>query len=138
MSISYAVFCLKAAASTAIYSLSLHDALPILAIARAIERINAKTAAWIIHKSGSGIQPTCAKIKNKAQATASEADWPPLALSISNQRGSGVMRSEEHTSELQSHVNLVCRLLLEGSCVNRDLLSFPTRRSSDLSDCESY
>src|SRR4051812_49889481 len=25
----------------------------------------------------------------------------------------GVGRSEEHTSELQSHVNLVCRLLLE-------------------------
>src|SRR5260370_28317460 len=24
-----------------------------------------------------------------------------------------VMRSEEHTSELQSHLNLVCRLLLE-------------------------
>src|SRR5690242_12026690 len=71
-------------------------------------------------------------------------------------------RSEEHTSELQSHVNLVCRLLLEkkkqseyrcgpGSwpipnsngaqsccipsncCANpRDLHSFPTRRSSDL------
>src|SRR5690242_10445351 len=29
------------------------------------------------------------------------------------QRGSSHMRSEEHTSELQSHVNLVCRLLLE-------------------------
>src|SRR5438477_1868862 len=26
---------------------------------------------------------------------------------------SGRVRSEEHTSELQSHVNLVCRLLLE-------------------------
>src|SRR5690242_21077933 len=26
---------------------------------------------------------------------------------------SGDLRSEEHTSELQSHVNLVCRLLLE-------------------------
>src|SRR6267142_3977315 len=26
---------------------------------------------------------------------------------------SGLWRSEEHTSELQSHVNLVCRLLLE-------------------------
>src|SRR5690242_20777209 len=26
---------------------------------------------------------------------------------------SGACRSEEHTSELQSHVNLVCRLLLE-------------------------
>src|SRR5690242_21270227 len=25
----------------------------------------------------------------------------------------GELRSEEHTSELQSHVNLVCRLLLE-------------------------
>src|SRR5690242_21514748 len=25
----------------------------------------------------------------------------------------GCVRSEEHTSELQSHVNLVCRLLLE-------------------------
>src|SRR5690606_40757267 len=28
-------------------------------------------------------------------------------------RGKGVMRSEEHTSELQSRENLVCRLLLE-------------------------
>src|SRR4051812_50221408 len=27
--------------------------------------------------------------------------------------GPGRLRSEEHTSELQSHVNLVCRLLLE-------------------------
>src|SRR5688572_31713815 len=27
--------------------------------------------------------------------------------------GSGVVRSEEHTSELQSQSNLVCRLLLE-------------------------
>src|SRR5690242_20839876 len=27
--------------------------------------------------------------------------------------GSSMWRSEEHTSELQSHVNLVCRLLLE-------------------------
>src|SRR5205807_2555591 len=66
------------------------------------------------------------------------------------------VRSEEHTSELQSPCNLVCRLLLEkkkkahGSpvvapldpcrspCVldfsraHRDLRSFPTRRSSDL------
>src|SRR5260370_18914586 len=30
----------------------------------------------------------------------------------SEQRG-GEFRSEEHTSELQSHLNLVCRLLLE-------------------------
>src|SRR4051812_49991487 len=30
-----------------------------------------------------------------------------------------VLRSEEHTSELQSHVNLVCRLLLEKKKAHR-------------------
>src|SRR4051812_49629069 len=29
------------------------------------------------------------------------------------ERSASAFRSEEHTSELQSHVNLVCRLLLE-------------------------
>src|SRR6266446_5206936 len=42
-------------------------------------------------------------------------------------------RSEEHTSELQSPCNLVCRLLLESLVDHRHLHSFPTRRSSDLS-----
>src|SRR5690606_30001802 len=41
-------------------------------------------------------------------------------------------RSEEHTSELQSRENLVCRLLLEMYCDHLRLPSFPTRRSSDL------
>src|SRR5437016_2346497 len=41
-------------------------------------------------------------------------------------------RSEEHTSELQSLTNLVCRLLLEFSSHQRMLPTFPTRRSSDL------
>src|SRR5437762_3506482 len=41
-------------------------------------------------------------------------------------------RSEEHTSELQSPMYLVCRLLLERSVHPRVLPSFPTRRSSDL------
>src|SRR5690242_20861296 len=36
-----------------------------------------------------------------------------------------ILRSEEHTSELQSHVNLVCRLLLEKK--NRELLTLPVR-----------
>src|SRR2546426_1726324 len=36
----------------------------------------------------------------------------PLALHVLEQSGSGD-RSEEHTSELQSPCNLVCRLLLE-------------------------
>src|SRR2546430_12571285 len=38
----------------------------------------------------------------------------PLHLGIgSRRRTSGLPRSEEHTSELQSQSNLVCRLLLE-------------------------
>src|SRR5437763_496989 len=43
-----------------------------------------------------------------------------------------LVRSEEHTSELQSPMYLVCRLLLERHRHHRDLHSFPTRRSSDL------
>src|SRR5438477_5528414 len=34
-------------------------------------------------------------------------------LTRGTQRDTRAVRSEEHTSELQSHVNLVCRLLLE-------------------------
>src|SRR4051812_49861190 len=36
------------------------------------------------------------------------AHWPTGPVAVRRTR-----RSEEHTSELQSHVNLVCRLLLE-------------------------
>src|SRR5438477_9083008 len=37
----------------------------------------------------------------------------PVAKMVSYGASLGGVRSEEHTSELQSHVNLVCRLLLE-------------------------
>src|SRR5260221_5942243 len=66
-------------ATTEIYTLSLHDALPISAAGGRIP----------------GGPPA--------------AGWPgrhPFA-------GRGHARSEEHTSELQSHSDLVCRLLLE-------------------------
>src|SRR5580698_10924687 len=39
--------------------------------------------------------------------------WPPLRLPAHAPVRRAARRSEEHTSELQSHVNLVCRLLLE-------------------------
>src|SRR5690625_4005864 len=42
------------------------------------------------------------------------------------------VRSEEHTSELQSRGHLVCRLLLETHVAHPALPSIPTRRSSDL------
>src|SRR5438477_3231662 len=37
-------------------------------------------------------------------------DLEPFQVSVA---AAQLLRSEEHTSELQSHVNLVCRLLLE-------------------------
>src|SRR5260370_25995720 len=37
----------------------------------------------------------------------------PAAADSSQRAAAAAERSEEHTSELQSHLNLVCRLLLE-------------------------
>src|SRR5256885_13107276 len=47
---------------------------------------------------------------------AGTAPFPPdsgVKLSASRSQSSNLLRSEEHTSELQSPCNLVCRLLLE-------------------------
>src|SRR5260370_6128562 len=48
-------------------------------------------------------------------ASRSHRMWPPSGSGYSAVLVSEamVLRSEEHTSELQSHLNLVCRLLLE-------------------------
>src|SRR5438034_5633086 len=40
-------------------------------------------------------------------------DWSRIRQRIRKRVGSAWWRSEEHTSELQSHSDLVCRLLLE-------------------------
>src|SRR5260221_6866948 len=73
-------------ATTEIYTLSLHDALPILTASRARSRqcIRAATAMRYLP-----LRPA----RRPAQPTRAA-------------------RSEEHTSELQSHSDLVCRLLL--------------------------
>src|SRR5438270_3807065 len=72
-------------ATTEIYTLSLHDALPIF-----ISRQYGSNDAQILIPS----------VSSKA------FQLPALRSAIE-------MRSEEHTSELQSQSNLVCRLLLE-------------------------
>src|SRR5690242_20940523 len=48
-----------------------------------------------------------------AQGLAHARCWRPEGTCLLTKRGHTIYRSEEHTSELQSHVNLVCRLLLE-------------------------
>src|SRR5690242_21217691 len=49
------------------------------------------------------------------------AQGPGIQLAGQQQDRRGA-RSEEHTSELQSHVNLVCRLLLEKKNKKRKIL----------------
>src|SRR5438477_7956608 len=71
-------------ATTEIYTLSLHDALP-------ISTMNAR----------------------KTSSLPLGTNFDSLALLVPGAAGCQSSRSEEHTSELQSHVNLVCRLLLE-------------------------
>src|SRR6266571_9044437 len=75
-SILFFFFFFNDTATTEIYTLSLHDALPI--------RTRRPSAPSPFGPRGSGFE-----------------------------RVEPSSRSEEHTSELQSHVNLVCRLLLE-------------------------
>src|SRR2546429_1669307 len=43
-----------------------------------------------------------------------------------------LVRSEEHTSELQSRLHLVCRLLLEKKKLNRELPRIRSRSHSDI------
>src|SRR5690242_21601721 len=61
--------------------------------------------------------PACARLERHLVTVGdAEVVGPQLVefrCLVGRQREVGSRRSEEHTSELQSHVNLVCRLLLE-------------------------
>src|SRR5256885_13965755 len=83
-------------ATTEIYTLSLHDALPIC-----LHRPPAQQSAG--HAGDRSGQITGARRDGRT-----DPKCPLRRLRIA----SG-LRSEEHTSELQSPCNLVCRLLLE-------------------------
>src|SRR5947207_3970177 len=87
------VFFFNATPTTEIYTLSLHDALPIcdLGVARVLLEIKRFHFGWIT-------------VDHHRPIELLGEDGPPL---------SSRNRSEEHTSELQSHSDLVCRLLLE-------------------------
>src|SRR5260370_25578389 len=64
----------------------------------------------------SGIEPSQILILEKGPThnSAIRQLYPEKKLTTANYKGFAARcRSEEHTSELQSHLNLVCRLLLE-------------------------
>src|SRR3712207_9147889 len=85
-------------ATTEIYTLSLHDALP---ISEARPTSPARTTPT------STTAATCRRASSAAATSAS------VCASTAWARWSTGSRSEEHTSELQSCQYLVCRLLLE-------------------------
>src|SRR5256885_8796013 len=86
--IEFFFFFFNDTATTEIYTLSLHDALP---ISRPTSRFSASSSMW-----------SCSRFYGSAT------------------------RSEEHTSELQSPCNIVCRLLLEKK-KNKNNLRQPSR-----------
>src|SRR5438105_10465283 len=59
--------------------------------------------------AGTTLTNTAVVTWNNPPQTASAS----VSIDIGGVPGSGSLRSEEHTSELQSRVDLVCRLLLE-------------------------
>src|SRR3712207_8658202 len=79
-------------ATTEIYTLSLHDALPISVPGLTTAHQNSGSPLPLPIRTSSGLDDTglCGKIRMNSRP-----------------------RSEEHTSELQSRQYLVCRLLLE-------------------------
>src|SRR5689334_23976583 len=93
-------------ATTEIYTLSLHDALPIYAAARARPPMSSRTA------TSPSTRPR-ARQRSKADPLRSARASGPCWSRWCCARGWSSRRSEEHTSELQSQFHLVCRLLLE-------------------------
>src|SRR3712207_7076547 len=99
----FTLFFFNDTATTEIYTLSLHDALPILSGESASRARSFFNCSCVV----SFIQSAVAK------GSASRSVFSPLASSPRPTWASAIDRSEEHTSELQSHQYLVCRLLLE-------------------------
>src|SRR5690606_42111366 len=95
-----------------LYPLSLHDALPISSIGRStLRRLSRGRRGCVPTVSTTGSETAAGSNAGFASsAGSSNAELPEVSLVVN--------RSEEHTSELQSRENLVCRLLLEKKKTN--------------------
>src|SRR5205814_10540659 len=95
------------------YTLSLHDALPIY-VAWRVEVGESTAAAFacglvglMVSRGSSMLLEGIAEFKGLA------GKWEGAICLVSGSVAGIMLRSEEHTSELQSLRHLVCRLLLE-------------------------
>src|SRR2546429_3588735 len=93
-------------ATTEIYTLSLHDALPIF---RIVDDFSAHGVGKAEPPARAAVSPTT--VRNQPFQMPGRRVQKP--------------RSEEHTSELQSRLHLVCRLLLEKKKI-KDLMLHST------------
>src|SRR5206468_6535249 len=98
---------LNDAPTTDIYTLSLHDALPISLIRIVPSKGATQRLTTACRESAPGSPPVA--VRWAKPATGSGNLKPTCHISLK----AGKTRSEEHTSELQSRSDLVCRLLLE-------------------------
>src|SRR5205814_7470349 len=90
--------------TTEIYTLSLHDALPILPqLVDELKRSGLQCEVIFLVAAEDELLRRFAETRRKH----------PMSRSDVGLREAMTMRSEEHTSELQSLRHLVCRLLLE-------------------------
>src|SRR5207247_3257774 len=98
---------------TQLYTLSLHDALPISSNSPGPVSCNWTVALGApILSAGSSTLSICQPLPagDDVFSLPSEIVPPPRHQTLARQ-GCAKRRSEEHTSELQSRVDLVCRLL---------------------------
>src|SRR2546427_1233647 len=95
----YRFFFFNDTATTEIYTLSLHDALPI-------------SLRATVHACASS-SPIGPRAPNRPPVRLRDVGGPPPCARRKVDEAAAPLRSEEHTSELQSQSNLVCRLLLE-------------------------
>src|SRR5205807_5423383 len=91
-----------------IYTLSLHDALPILCAYTRYRRLN------MLRMRAGKVLGKGTPMREGNMVSLSTFDCiHAMRCSMYSGAGKRRQRSEEHTSELQSPCNLVCRLLLE-------------------------
>src|SRR5947207_12608436 len=93
-------------ATTEIYTLSLHDALPI--------------CQWYAHQRHDLDLEFMQSIDDALSRVVARPQQYPTVYRTLRRCVVRRFRSEEHTSELQSHSDLVCRLLLEKKKTERE------------------
>src|SRR5690606_40728409 len=101
------------AALTALCTLSLHDALPIYTAGEVSGLAAVATSGAYSDLSGTPSIPSGDQLMTGSATALADLEGAPAMEDFNALLAILRTRSEEHTSELQSRENLVCRLLLE-------------------------